>query len=112
MSTSVRRKQAYHHGDLRASILRAGWHLLEKQGIAALSLREAARRAGVSHNAPYRHFTDRDSLLAALAAEGFAALGQAMREAAASGGLRAMGETWRPWRSVASRLLWHYYRHT
>ena len=94
MSTSVRRKQAYHHGDLRASILRAGWHLLEKQGIAALSLREAARRAGVSHNAPYRHFPDRDSLLAALSAEGFAALGQALREAAASGGLRAMGETY------------------
>lgn len=90
MSTSV----AYHHGDLRASLLKASGKLLEKQGLAALSLRDAARRAGVSHNAPYRHFPDRDSLLAALAAEGFTALGQALQEAAAGGGLRAMGETY------------------
>src|SRR5688572_5804005 len=67
MSTST----AYHHGDLRAALLRAAGELLEKQGIAALSLREAARSAGVSHNAPYRHFPDREALLAALAAEGF-----------------------------------------
>jgi AcrR family transcriptional regulator len=61
----------YHHGDLRAALLRAAGELLEKHGIESLSLREAARRAGVSHNAPYRHFPDRESLLAALAAEGF-----------------------------------------
>src|SRR3989304_7698234 len=87
----MRRKQAYHHGDLRTSIVRAGWQLIDKQGIAKLSLREAARLVGVSHNAPYRHFPDRESLLAALAAEGFAALGRALQEAAASGGLRAAG---------------------
>ncbi|OGA59886.1 MAG: hypothetical protein A3F77_04325 [Betaproteobacteria bacterium RIFCSPLOWO2_12_FULL_67_28] len=62
--------------------------------MAKLSLREAARLVGVSHNAPYRHFPDRESLLAALAAEGFAALGRALQEAAASGGLRAMGEAY------------------
>ena len=90
----MRRKQAYHHGDLRTSIVRAGWQLIDKQGIAKLSLREAARLVGVSHNAPYRHFPDRESLLAALAAEGFAALGRALQEAAASGGLRAMGEAY------------------
>src|SRR5688572_2987442 len=65
----------YHHGDLRSTLLRAADEIFEKEGLAALSLREAARRAGVSHNAPYRHFPDRDSLLAALAAEGFALLG-------------------------------------
>lgn len=51
---------------------------MEEQGLVALSLREAARRAGVSHNAPYRHFPDREALLAALAAEGFGMLGAAM----------------------------------
>jgi len=58
-----------------------------------LSLREAARRAGVSHNAPYRHFADRDALLAALAAEGFAQLGQAL-EAGGAQGPRARGEAY------------------
>jgi len=60
----------YHHGDLRAALLQAAGEILEKEGLEALSLREVARRAGVSHNAPYRHFPDRDSLLAALAAQG------------------------------------------
>jgi len=45
--------------------------MVETQGVAGLSVREAARRAGVSHNAPYRHFADRDALLKALVAEGF-----------------------------------------
>jgi len=75
MSTS-----SYHHGDLRVALLRAAAGALEEQGPASLSLREAARRAGVSHNAPYRHFADRDSLLAALAAEGFALLAAALEK--------------------------------
>ena len=90
MSTS----SSYHHGDLRPAILKAAAKLLEKQGLAELSLREIARRAGVSHAAPYRHFPDRQSLLAALAAEGFAKLGEAQREAAARAGLRGMGEAY------------------
>src|SRR5438874_4746131 len=69
----------YHHGDLPAALLRAAGRTLEKQGIGALSLRATARRAGVSHNAPYRHFPDREALLAALAAEGFAMLGERLR---------------------------------
>ncbi len=69
----------YHHGDLPAALLRAAGRTLEKKGIAALSLRDVARRAGVSHNAPYRHFPDREALLAALAAEGFAMLGERLR---------------------------------
>jgi len=69
----------YHHGNLRSALLRAAGKTLEKEGVASLSLRDAARRAGVSHNAPYRHFADRDALLAALATEGFGILGEAMR---------------------------------
>src|SRR5687767_6619369 len=64
----------YHHGDLRAALLRASGQVLEKEGISGLSLRDVARRAGVSHNAPYRHFPDRDALLAALAADGMTKL--------------------------------------
>jgi AcrR family transcriptional regulator len=94
MSTSKRRKQAYHHGDLPAALLRAAGQLLEKEGVERLTLRSLARRTGVSHAAPYRHFRDREALLAALAAEGYAMLGRAQREAAAAGGLRGMGEAY------------------
>jgi AcrR family transcriptional regulator len=64
----------YHHGDLRAAVLAAAGKLIEKEGLGGLSVREAARGAGVSHNAPYRHFPDRDALLVALATEGFTEL--------------------------------------
>src|SRR5262245_65147086 len=84
----------YHHGDLPPALLKAAGKILEKEGVGGLSLRELARRAGVSHNAPYRHFPDREALLAALAAEGFAMLGSAQREAAAAAGLRGMGEAY------------------
>lgn len=80
----------YHHGDLRAAILRAAGKLLEKQGISKLSVRQAAHRAGVSHNAPYRHFPDRESLLAALAAEGFSVLGENLQDKSG----RDMGEAY------------------
>jgi AcrR family transcriptional regulator len=90
MSTSRRRKQAYHHGDLRAELLRAAGQLLEKQGSDAVLLREVARRAGVSHTAPYRHFASRDALLAALATEGFREFGRRVQSAAGA----AMGEAY------------------
>jgi AcrR family transcriptional regulator len=94
MSTSGLRKRAYHHGDLVVALLRAAGNILEKEGVEALKLRAVARRAGVSHNAPYRHFPEREALLAALAAEGFEWLGAAQRKAAEAGGLRAMGEAY------------------
>jgi len=68
----------YHHGDLRPALLRAAGKILEQEGREAISLRDLARRAGVSHNAPYRHFADRGALLAALAEEGYALLAQAL----------------------------------
>lgn len=64
-------KHAYHHGDLRNSLLAAAEPLLAQKGITALSLREVAKAAGVSHAAPYRHFHDKTALIEALAAEGF-----------------------------------------
>jgi AcrR family transcriptional regulator len=70
----------YHHGDLRTAVLAAAWELVQTRGVAGLSVREAARRAGVSHNAPYRHFPDRDALLDALVAEGFEELGSALAD--------------------------------
>src|ERR1700716_321467 len=86
MSTSP----SYHHGDLKAALLQTAGETLEKQGLALISLRETARRAGVSHNAPYRHFPDREALLAALAAEGFAMLGERLRDQPG----RVMGEAY------------------
>ena len=94
MSTSARARRRYHHGDLPATLLQVAGKILEKEGVEDLSLRALARRAGVSHAAPYRHFPDRESLLAALAAEGFAMLGEAQRQAAAAAGLRGMGEAY------------------
>src|SRR5262245_16937436 len=69
--------------DLRRTVLDASLDLIAEQGLAALSMREVARRAGVSHQAPYHHFQDREGILAAIALEGFTRLHEAMRRAAA-----------------------------
>lgn len=69
----------YHHGDLPSALLDAAGKALEREGPGALSLRGAARRAKVSHNAPYRHFKDREALLTELAREGFSMLAARMR---------------------------------
>ncbi|MDO9709815.1 TetR-like C-terminal domain-containing protein [Paracraurococcus lichenis] len=75
MSTSDR---PYHHGDLRAALLDAADALLDAGGDGAVSLREAARMAGASPTAAYRHFADKEALLAALAARHFAEFGAAL----------------------------------
>lgn len=64
----------YHHGNLRQSLLDCGLQLLREQGIARLSLRQLAERCAVSRSAPYHHFTDKQALLAALAAQGFSSM--------------------------------------
>src|SRR5260221_5999125 len=68
MSTS---EATYHHGDLRAALVRAALELLEDSGESDLSLRAVARRAGVSPAAPYRHYADREALVSAVAAVGY-----------------------------------------
>ncbi|ROZ71599.1 TetR/AcrR family transcriptional regulator [Ramlibacter sp. WS9] len=72
----------YHHGNLREALLDAAEVLLPQSGPEALTLREVARHAGVSHGAPYHHFESRDALLAAVAERGFSGLGEAMAAAA------------------------------
>lgn len=64
----------YHHGSLREALLTAAEKILQREGINALTLRAAAREAGVSHTAPAHHFNDLTGLLSALAASGFARL--------------------------------------
>lgn len=61
----------YHHGHLRAELIRLGLEALEVEGAESLSLRLLAEKAGVSKTAPYRHFRDKDQFLGALADEGF-----------------------------------------
>jgi AcrR family transcriptional regulator len=82
MSIRVARKRpdAYQHGDLRRALVQAGLKLLAERGVAGLSLRAAAELAGVSHAAPYRHFRDKEALVAAIAEEGFRMLTRHMRE--------------------------------
>ncbi|MDM0118390.1 TetR/AcrR family transcriptional regulator [Variovorax arabinosiphilus] len=62
---------SYHHGDLRNALLREGRRLLEERGAGELSLRECARRVGVSEAAPSRHFEGKEGLLAGIASDGF-----------------------------------------
>jgi AcrR family transcriptional regulator len=71
-------KQSYHHGDLRNTLVQIGTEMLIESGEASLSLRKIAQQAGVSHNAPYQHFSDKNALLAAIAEDGFRLLGEAM----------------------------------
>lgn len=95
---SEKRPASYHHGDLHGALLRASRRLLEEQGLAGLTLRAAARSAGVSHAAPQHHFGDLSGLLSELAAVGFLEFGDQL-EAAVQGQsgaqrLRAMGQAY------------------
>ena len=81
----LQRPKRYHHGDLPRALLDAALHIVETQGTQALTLRAAARSAGVSQAAPYRHFTNKEAILAAVAEEGFRSLMAAIRHATAAG---------------------------
>ena len=81
----------YHHGDLRTALLSAALEEIDAVGASRLSLREVARRAGVSHAAPRHHFRDKAGLLTALAADGYRMLAQSTAEAAVTGSLEQVG---------------------
>jgi len=72
----------YHHGSLRETLLETAVEVVVESGLAALSLRELARRAGVSSAAPYRHFPDKEAVLRAVATQGFERFDKALARTA------------------------------
>ena len=96
----MKANSTYHHGDLRAALLKVAAAEIERVGYESLSLRELAEKLGVSRAAPYRHFADRRALLAAVAAEGFDGLTAIHRKAA--GGKRRWPGSLRP-----DAVIWH-----
>jgi AcrR family transcriptional regulator len=81
----------YHHGDLRAALVRAAVLTIEEAGLAALTLRSVARRAGVTHTAAAYHFGDKAGLLTAIAIEGYGRLGDALDAARRDGSFLDVG---------------------
>ena len=75
--------QSYHHGDLKAALKKAALKLVRQKGPRGFSLNEASRLAGVTVAAPYRHFEDKDALLAEIICDGNAILEKEARDAAA-----------------------------
>ena len=74
-------REAYHHGDLRRQLIEVGERLLEEKGVEGFTLRECARRAGVSPSAPSHHFGNVTGLLTAIATVGFDGLSEAQESA-------------------------------
>jgi AcrR family transcriptional regulator len=83
LKKDMNRSEPYHHANLRQTLLDAAVTLIGEVGPRAFTLREVARRAGVSHNAPYRHFASKDELLVEVAAEGFDRLTASMQKSMA-----------------------------
>ncbi len=81
MARTAGKTDTYHHGDLRRALLAAAMDLVRERGVDGLTLRELARRAGVSHNAPYHHFADKGALVSALVVESFQRFEQVFRDA-------------------------------
>src|SRR5689334_17768256 len=85
-TSSGRRDMGYHHGDLRAALIRTSFELLAECGLSKFSVAAVARRLGVSSAAPYRHFPDRDHLLSAVSAAAARDLRSAILAAADAAG--------------------------
>jgi AcrR family transcriptional regulator len=82
----VKKRTTYHHGDLRNALIQAALELIAAHGVEGFTLRDCAKKAGVSVAAPYRHFRDKDDLLAAVAADCMQRLGDAMDRAVEAAG--------------------------
>jgi AcrR family transcriptional regulator len=93
-------RRSYHHGDLRRTLISTALAMVQEEDVAALTLREVARRAGVTHSAPYHHFPTKNHLLAAIAEDGFRELYTKQLQAVARAGtdpvkrLQALGTTY------------------
>jgi len=101
-TSSPERRDTYHHGDLKRALTDAALRLVQEKGPKGFTLREVARRAGVSAAAPYRHFADKAQLLAAVATLGFVQLHEALTATAAKttdlhAQVIAMGRTYVRW---------------
>jgi len=83
MAGARKRRTTYHHGDLEHALIEAAINLIARKGAAAFTLRELARRVGVSHAAVYRHFTDKSALLEAIATHGYQQLAARLRSSIA-----------------------------
>lgn len=90
--TTAEQPRAYHHGNLRAELLDAAIRELDKVPAEQLSLRALARSVGVSQTAPYRHFDDKDALLAAMATQSYRQLLNELREARDGAGAHAASQ--------------------
>jgi AcrR family transcriptional regulator len=104
-------RRGYHHGNLRQALVEATLELIAEQGPQGFTLAEAAKRAGVSTAAPYRHFTGRDDLIAEVARQGFAAFADLMEHAYSDGqpsALAAFEATGRAYLAFARRHPGHY----
>jgi AcrR family transcriptional regulator len=82
LPASRRKRAPYHHGDLKNALIASGVDILSKEGVAGLTLRKVAQKAGVSHAAPYAHFADKPALIAAISTEGFRRIYEAIHAAA------------------------------
>ena len=94
MGIRRKRKDEYHHGDLRRALLDGALALIDEDGLGAVSTRALARRLGVSHAAPAHHFKDREALLAEVATEGFGHFTAALEEVSQRCEKQAASVTW------------------
>jgi AcrR family transcriptional regulator len=101
----IKNPERYHHGNLKESLVQMGLEILVKEGVESLTLREVARRVGVSHAAPYRHFADKNELIVAIADEGFTLLDEKLEETLKKNALRDTG-------AQITELAWTYVKFT